>query len=398
MRILFLTSRLPYAGIPGGLNLVYHRVTRLAARGHEVGLASFCSDEDRPKVPELMAQLHDVKILPPPKRRSWCRCGFDYFFLRVPPRYANLHDPEMYKLVGRMHDRSHYDVIIAEFSVMGQYLYHNPYLSAVRRVISCHHSTTFLTRQAMAVMGAGVDALHEWILSKSLARFEFDMYRSADRLLVLTPQERYSLLNEMPNLQMSIVPSAVDVEFFKPRKAETTEPCVLFTGHYDDESNEDAVLWFARWVWPHLKRRHIDLTFYVVGPQPTVEMNELARLDPRIILTGKVPDIRPYLNRASVFVCPIRFGSGLRVKVLEAMAAGVPVVSTTQGAEGIPVQMGDNCYLADDPRIMAQNISLLLDDLPLRQTIAEQARAMVKERFSWESSIDRLEEVLFELS
>ena len=153
-------------------------------------------------------------------------------------------------------------------------------------------------------------------------------------------------------------------------------------------------MWFAHTVWPRLKSRYPDLAFYVVGPSPTSDMIELARKDPRIIVTGEVDDIRPYLAKARAFVCPNRLGSGMRGKILQAMASGVPVVATTQSAEGIPIQMGDNGFLADKPRIMAQYIDLLLGDPALQFSIAQHAREMVVEKFSWDRGVDLLEGVL----
>jgi glycosyltransferase involved in cell wall biosynthesis len=150
-------------------------------------------------------------------------------------------------------------------------------------------------------------------------------------------------------------------------------------------------------VWPKLKIRRPNLKFYVVGPGVAPEIEDLAKRDASIIVTGEVDDIRPYLQKAKVFVCPVRLGSGLRVKLLEAMAAGVPVVSTTLGAEGIPLHTGENCMLADKPEIMAENIEMLLSDEDLRKAIARQARTLVQDRFSWERGIDSLEDVFADL-
>ena len=126
-------------------------------------------------------------------------------------------------------------------------------------------------------------------------------------------------------------------------------------------------------------------------------MLDLTCKDPHIIVTGEVDDIRPYLARAQIFVCPNRLGSGMRGKILQAMASGVPVISTTLGAEGISIQQGENGFFADKPQIMAQYIDLLLSDPLLQTNVAKRAREMVVERFSWDRGIDLLETVLHEL-
>ncbi|MBN1269538.1 MAG: glycosyltransferase [Kiritimatiellae bacterium] len=407
MRVLFLSDRLPHAAVAGGHMIIYQRISRLARRGHEVGLAAFCPPEDRPKAAALKSRLFELELLDPPQPRPPLRRAFDYCFGAVPPWYWPVRDARMRRCVGEMVERSHYDIVVAEFSLMGQYLYRNPHLPAVRKVISVHHSATLTCRKQMDLLGPSPEALRVWLRMKGLQGYEFRMYRSADQVLVLTPQERYWLLSSVPSLRIAVVPSGVDVEYFKPQDAAGTEPpaaknvrdepCILFTGNYMDEPNRDAVLWFTSAVWPLVRERRPDLKFYVVGPDPSAAMRALTHDDPRIIVTGRVEDLRPYFARAQVFICPVRIGTGMRGKILEAMASGVPVVSTTLGAEGIPAQMGDNCFLADQPDIMAGQIDLLLGDPALRASLSRRARDMVTERFSWDRSVELLEGIFAEL-
>jgi glycosyltransferase involved in cell wall biosynthesis len=249
----------------------------------------------------------------------------------------------------------------------------------------------------LELLGWSPRAIREWLALKGLQRYEFNMYRSADRILVLTAEERFGVLNKAPDLRITVIPSGVDTNCFKPVDPAVKERAIVFTGYYTDEPNRDAVMWFSQSVWPRLKTKYSDLVFYVVGPSPRSDMLDLARKDPRIIVTGAVDDIRPYLARARIFVCPNRFGSGMRGKILQAMASGVPVVSTTLGAEGISVQQGENGFFADKPQIMAQYIDLLLSDPLLQTNVAKRAREMVVERFSWDRGIDLLVTVLHEL-
>jgi glycosyltransferase involved in cell wall biosynthesis len=219
------------------------------------------------------------------------------------------------------------------------------------------------------------------------------MYRSADSVLVLTAQERFVLQRYDPHLRVNVIPCGVDTRYFRPAK-DGTEECLLFTGHYESEPNRDAVLWFADRVWPIVKKQRPMLKFFVVGPGVVPEIRDLMKRDPSIVVTGEVEDVRPYMQKARVFLCPVRLGSGLRVKILEAMAAGVPVVSTTLGAEGIPLHTGENALLADTPELMAENILHLLEDEVLRSSIVRQARTLMEDRFAWDRGIDMLEDVL----
>ena len=396
MKVLILSSRVPHARVVSGHMIVHQRIARLVQRGYQVGLAAFSRDDDAEHIPLLRDKLIELETTPAPQPNAGRRL-LDYFISPVPPRFANSYSPAMFKCVGNMVERTRYDVVVAEFGGMGQYLNMNPYLPAVRKVISVHQCQTIAGQKALELLGFSPRAMREWFALKGLQRYEFDMYRSADRILVLTAEERFGVLNNAPDLRITVIPSGVDTDYFKPADPAVKERAIVFTGYYTDEPNRDAVMWFSHSVWPRLKAKYPDLTFYVVGPGPRPDMLELARKDPRIIVTGEVDDIRPYLARARIFVCPNRLGSGMRGKILQAMASGVPVVSTTLGAEGISIQQGENGFFADKPRIMAQAIDLLLSDPLLHANVAKRAREMVVDRFSWGRGIDLLETVLHEV-
>jgi len=393
MKILFISLRLPHPRVGSGHMIVHQRIQRLARRGHQVGLAVFEAEDDAGHVAEIRDSLCELEIVPRPVRTLADRVG-NFLFSRVPPRFAQYRSAEMARRVGDMVERSRYDVVVAEFGLMGQHLHWNPCLPAVRKVISVHQCHTLAARKALENLRWSPIAIREWFALQRLQRFEFDMYRSADRIIVLSSEARYRLLSYAPDLRVAMIPSGVDTDYYRPGPADRREHALLFTGYYTDEPNRDAVLWFAHQVWPRLKAKFPDLVFYVVGPQPTAAIRDLAARNSGIIVTGEVDDIRPYLHRARVFVCPNRIGSGMRGKILQAMASGVPVVATSLGAEGIPIQMGDTGFLADKPDILAQSIELLLTDEALHAGIAQRARAMMVERFSWDQGVRQFESIL----
>lgn len=395
MKILFLSTRLPHEGITGGHVIVYQRILRLARRGHEVGLAVFGSEDDAEYVEPMMPMLRELEIVPRP-RHSGAGDAWSFFTRGMPPYFRQFRSVEMMRKVGDMVDRGGYHVAIAEFSAMGQCLYRNPYLPAVRRVVSCHAGIATTYRKLADILGFRPRGIRSRLSLAGLLRYELDLYRSMDRILVLTSQERYGLLNYAPDLRISVIPGGVDTSHVVPPRERVHELELLFTGHFEQEANRDAVLWFLRTAWPRLKARVPGLRFKIVGPGSTEALRDEARRDPALTVMGGVPDLRPHFATAAVFVCPVRLGSGLRLKVLEAMAAGVPVVTTSLGGEGIPIQQGDSGFVADRPEMMADYIELLLGDASLRQTLSRQGRNLVETRFSWDLGVDQIEDVLGE--
>lgn len=394
MRILFLAPRLPHAAVTGGHVIVRERIRRLAARGHQVGLACFTEGDDLQHAGEFRSSLVELETRPLPKPAMLLSRAVRLYTQHVPPYFADFLDRAMMKRVGEMVERGRYDVVIAEFSPMGQYLFRNPYLPAVRKVISCHYSIATTYRKVADVLRFRLRGLRSWLNVKSLQRYEVEMFRHVDRILVLTSQDRFEILHHEPALRISVLPAGVDTTQFTPPAEDGREDALLFSGHYENLANLDAVMWFAHEVWPSVSRRHAGLKFLIVGPGAERTLRTLGQRDPNIVVAGRVDDIRDQLRRARVFVCPVRLGAGLRVKILEAMAMGLPIVTTSLGGAGLPLYTGENCFIADQPALMADYIDLLLTDDELRAAISRRARALAVERFAWDRSMDTLEGLL----
>ncbi|HMO50906.1 MAG TPA: glycosyltransferase [Kiritimatiellia bacterium] len=397
MKILFITPRIPYASVAGGMSIVHQRIRRLKARGHELGVCSLHTPgEAIVSSDPLFTMLSDFETVPAPRPAPLALRAARLLLSSLPPY---VHDYRSRVMMRRVGDRVHeggYDAVVAEFMAMGQYLYRNPYLPAVRKIISSHFSVTRSFQTMAQTWGMSARGLRMRANIGRVMQYELNMYRSVDRVLVFTAHERYQWLNADPTLRIHVIPCGVDTELFCPNPDQAPEEALVFTGQYDAPSNVDAVQWFLATAWPELKRRRPGLTFYVVGPGGPENLGVAAARADGVVVTGAVEDVRPYLHRAMVYVCPVRQGAGIRFKLFEAMAAGVPLVTTTFGAEGIPLQTGDNCFMADRPEIMVECIDLLLGDESLRQSLARRARALAVERFHWDRGVELLEHVLLD--
>lgn len=361
-------------------------------------MASLLNPNDEPHIESLREMLFDVQTTRLKSFNPGVKLNRGHGL--IPPPYAQCYSQDLARLAGRMVERSRYEVVIAEFSSMGQHIVRNPYMPAVRKIISCHQCDTVGMRNHLDAKD--YFAVKTWpnrLWYHRLKRYEFNLYRSVDRVLVLTPEERNELMAFSLDVPITIIRGGVDLDYFAPPTdcEYSRTPNIVYTGHFMDELNRDAFIWFVKEVWPRVKAKHPRLKFYVLGPHASPDMKALARRDDDIHLTGLIKDIRPYLHNADAFVCPIRMGSGLRGKVLEAMASGLPVASTSLGVEGIPAQNGITAMIADDVAMMAQNIHLLLTDAGLHARIARRARDMVQQHFSWASGAALLENSIREV-
>jgi glycosyltransferase involved in cell wall biosynthesis len=395
MKILFLTNKLPHAEVAGGHRIIYQRIRYLSERGHQIGLLTFIHNETAEQIQSLKPLLKEIHTLPHPQRNILTRAFHDYLSLSRPAVFWKSYSKEMMKAVGEISEQGKYDLIIAEFSEMGQFLHKNPYLSAINKVISCHRCVT-AAYEKYAFLGEIKLKLYLKSLPqlRGLRKYEFNMYRSADRILVLTPQDRFTMQYYAQDLSISVAPAGVDIQELQACPVAPKEPIVLMTGFMSDPANEDGALWFYHHVWPLLSKRHPEVKFYIVGEGAGKRVRQLAKKDSRIVVTGKVDDLRPYRCRARVFVSPVRLGSGLRPKVLEAMAGGLPVVSTSLGMAGLEAQTGVNCLVADTPELFTQSIEWLLTDSALAERMAGSARELVEKKHSLESGLQRFEKIL----
>jgi glycosyltransferase involved in cell wall biosynthesis len=393
MKILLTCKEFPHSKVIGGPIIIYNRLKHLS-KNHLVSLAAFSREGDEQYISSVEGYCHDLKLVPLPAKRSPLKTAKDFFLSPVPHYFLRVHDsPEMSQTIADMVSKDQYDFVIGEYSVMGQFIHKNPLLLPVRRIISVHECYYLARLKDFHFHKWGRKKLREFINLKGLRKFEFDMYAQADKVLTLTPQGKNELLAIRSDLDIDIVPHGVDVDHFFYSDPGEGDPSIVFVGNYLHNPNVDAVLYFHQEIWPKAKTKSAGLKFIIVGHAPPPEIQSLDQ-DESITVTGRVDDVTPYIREGQIFICPVRLGGGFRGKILEAMAVGRPIVSTSLGAEGIPSKNGENIVIADDPEDFAVGIDKLLKDREQYERIRRAGRKLVEEKYAWAKGVEVLEGIL----
>ncbi|MBO0722349.1 MAG: glycosyltransferase, partial [Blastocatellia bacterium] len=223
---------------------------------------------------------------------------------------------------------------------------------------------------------------NQWEKARNYEREECRRY---DRVVAVSADDRVVMEREYGLTAVDEIPTGVDTEYFRPSGKLSIEPNhLVFTGSMDWLPNEDAIRYFTAQILPLIRLSIPDVRLTVVGRNPFPGLIELSKRDPAIVVTGRVDDVRPYIERAAAYVIPLRIGGGTRLKVYEALAMERPLISTTVGAEGLPVSDGEELLLADTPENFAAAVVRVLHDRSLASRLGTRAAATVRERFGWD--------------
>lgn len=239
--------------------------------------------------------------------------------------------------------------------------------------------------------------LRKWLLAaewKKAQRTEAAVCREFDQVIAVSEEDEKQIREEFGVEHVSALPTGVDVEYFRPQTVPQRAGKLVFVGSMDWHPNEDGIFWFVREVYPLIRQQAPHASLTVVGRNPSRRIQDLAAKDKTILVTGTVPDVRPYLARAEVVVVPLRIGGGTRIKIFEAMAMQRAVVSTTLGAEGLPVCSGREILLADETGAFAAGVVQMLANTQSREALAQAAYAKVNGDHTWDRVARRMEEIL----
>lgn len=260
------------------------------------------------------------------------------------------------------------------------------------RVVVAHNIETLIWQRYAALERHPLKRRYIAEQARKFERFERHVLRSADRVVTVSGPDA-DLARRFGAQEPAVVDNGVDIARFEYRRPAGDANTVLFLGSLDWRPNQDAVGWLLESIWPEIRRQRPAATLSIVGRRPPRWLVDRSREADGVRLATDVPDVRPYLGAAAALIVPLRVGGGSRLKILEALAAGVPVVSTRVGAEGLHLVPGEHALLAEEPGALATAALRLLADEPLRKQLAAAGRQLVEARYDWDRLAERLESV-----
>jgi glycosyltransferase involved in cell wall biosynthesis len=393
MKILWVTTNFLHPTTRGGQIRTLEMLRRLHRR-HQI---HYVAIED-PREPEGLARAPEYSTRAYPFQHRVADKRSPAFILELarglidpePVSIRRFHPPAMGAFLTQLMAKERFDREVCDFLAPAAY-----FPDIERAVLFQHNVETIIWRRH--VEHAGNPAVRWYMRQQAdrMFRFERDICRRAGHIAAVSGQDAATMRELFGVERVTAIPTGVDIEFFTPPDPPPEADADLaFVGAMDWRPNIDGVRWFVREVLPLIRRVRPDCSLAIVGRTPSPPVAALAREDARIRVTGTVADIRPHLWKSAVSIVPLRIGGGTRLKIYESMAARVPVVSTSVGAEGLEIHPMEDIRIADSPADFAAACLELLSDASLRQRQAAAAWEMVAASFSWEHVARCFERVL----
>jgi polysaccharide biosynthesis protein PslH len=384
MKILLLCPWFPYPPNWGFAKRVFH-ILEVLARRHELTLLTYTDGDDAEQVRVLegLASVHTVPrpALPLGKRLAQLASVASPTSFQQRLMYA----PAMQEALDRLSAATRFDVIHVSTSQMACFRFdRRPPL-----VLDEHNVEYELYYRVFQAEGSLPRRAFNWLEYRKFRREEIAAWRSVSGCAMTSAREAALVRSIVPDTPTTVVPNAVDTEFFAPSDTETDPDMIVLTGLMKYRPNVDGAIFFVRDILPRILRARPKAVFYIVGAGAPPEVVRLA--SPNVVVTGGVDDVRPYVHRAAVFAVPLRMGSGTRLKVLEGLSMGKPMVSTSIGCEGIDVTHREHLLIADDADAFADAALELMRNHELSRTLAGNGRALMLARYRWESIVEELE-------
>jgi glycosyltransferase involved in cell wall biosynthesis len=385
LNILVVSTQFPFPARSGFATRVY-QLARQLAQHHNVTLLSYARPDEHAGVARLREQM-SVEVVQCDRPSLGAKRASQLLSTASPRPFhcRAVYSHEMQRKIDELCSNHAFDVVQLESSLLCEFAFpagtgivldeHNIEYEVFQRVSRTEHSMARRSFNALEYA--------------RFRRFERRWWTRVDGCAVTSEREERIVRSHARASAVAVVPNGVDLEYFRPSASAVQPRTVVFNGILDYRPNLDAARHLVDEVWPLVLRRHPDAQLTIVGRASEADVRRLSR--PGVVVTGEVPDLRPYLERAAVVAVPIRMGGGTRLKVVEGLAMGKAMVSTSLGCEGVEVRDGEHLLIADWASAFAEKIVELFDDPALGRELGRAGRALAARNYSWEQAGDRLE-------
>ncbi len=400
MRILMISSTFPYPPTRGGTEVRTFNLLKYLRQHYDVTVATQRSldvtDED---ITGLTHWVNDVVIFPLPQAAVSSQSPLNSlgklsrlvtsWLKGVPPNVLHRYSPELQAWLDAQVEARAFEVITCEHSVNAIYI-RPEFRDSVTTVLDAHSLGYHWTLNHLK-LNASQHAWRDRLYLSSIYRYERRYAEQFSKIVVTTPDDQQQLKTLCPMMPSEVIPNGVDLEAFPCRDADPGGHHLVFVGAMDGSHNVDAMQFFVSNVLPPLQQRYPDVTLSIVGARPTAIAIALGR-QPGVTVTGSVPSVVDYLHRATVCIAPLRTGFGIKNKTLEAMAAGVPVIGSDRGLEGLAVDGNEvplRALRANQVSEYIDGITRLFEHPDLRAKLSQNGRSHVETTYTWEQAGQR---------
>jgi sugar transferase (PEP-CTERM/EpsH1 system associated) len=408
MRILVLAPYTPFPPRSGGALRIYNLVHGLSLR-HEVTCLTFVDNPEQDAALEPLRSTCRVVTVRNDIRRSLLQRAITTLTSPLPDMALRNASPAYRAALERLLGEERYELVLASSIEMGGYGLLARSAASRPKIVLDEFNAEYVLQQRTALTDlkrslrefnprALLGGIYSSIQSQKLLRYERRLLRDYDHVLAVSHEDRVALAKIAPEAKIAIVPNGVDTDYFQTdRQAEPSgaeAPQIVFTGTLNFRPNIDAITWFVEAVWPRVRAQQPKARLVIVGKSPAPVVAALHNGD-SIVVHADVPDVRPFIASAAVYIVPMRMGGGVRLKFLEALAMQAPIVTTSMGAEGVEGSYPNQHYLAaDTANEFADQIIRIFQNPALGQQLGETGRSLARDRYDWRVIVPALEAVV----
>lgn len=400
VKVVVLSHRIPFPANKGEKIRTFHQIQYLADCGHEITVLAPYENTEEISYGKALEERLNIKAIMFPLKAKWLRLARG-LVKNDPLTLSYFYSAGLQKAFDRLVSSGEYDAVLCTGSAMAPYVFRNPELAGQGSPVHLRLIMDFMDldsdkwRQYQASSGLPMKIVYGRE-ARLINQLELRSYERFDECFFISENEVDLFSRQLPETRkLKVLGNGINTSAFfpGPRRNALRKPVFLFTGVMNYRPNEDAVLWFVDALWERIKTEWPDAEFIVAGMDPSNRIKQLGRL-PGITVTGLVEDIVPFYQKADVFIAPFRIARGVQNKVLQALACGLPVITTRLGLEGIKATPGEDVLVADTEQELFEAIKKVLETEKLYNSLSLNGAALIQREYSWDGVLQGLARAL----